>query len=1038
MSRLLTAEDFVHLDIPAVVEQHTSTRLHPGRTQYSGACPYEDCDRDTNGFMVWPELTSRNCHYNCRGCRRAGDIVKLLRDIKGLSFQEVCDLLEIGQGKPAIVRRQPSPNEWQRKEREFLAGIYRYSQRGLQHARAQAYLAQRGIPLSVALEYGLCYIPPYKEMDAQTQDNLFHIRLWTDRLIFPLSDGGFTGRALTFWEPGMDEEQHKQILDDFQKRTEAYNKKAERKQQKPVITRWKTTATSAIAAGRNGIRCDDIPVNVLSATLAYDGDASGQEAARRDEKTFRRKGIRTIRCTPSEDDQIKDWSARYRLQGKAGLLHLRTVLQEQGILLCSVCGRDATATDEIFFFDEHGCAFCPVHWSGEMGRQELPPSDAMISLCRDTQDQTILPVSLLETPMEGHEVTVTPQIIGGLPGEPEPVVEPSSFEGSYQTVEQVLALTHRFPDTEQLVLDLETTGLDPRTSKVITLAIGKPGNVAIIDLRGYYTSDPGQQEAWKDALQQLLHRDVLWMGHNLKFDWSFLAQQFEVRLGRVYDTMLVERLLHAGGHVSASLQASAERYGMTVTKEQRSWFIDLDRRLAEWAAPLPVEQLTYIRQDIEVPYQIWERQQETIAQQDLARVVSLEHQTLPVIAAMELHGVCIDVERWRGILSARRAQKATLEAQIKQILGEALARTQPAQATLFGEPVLPCVHLTSSDQLREALHALGVNVSSASKEALQEVQQQHTVIPLLLEWKALEKFETAFGENLLNYVTTGGRIHATFDQLGAASGRVICREPNLQQIPRPMAKDDPYDLRRCFVAPEGYRLLIADLSNIELRILAEVSADSTMLRFFADGKDLHSETARLMFKLPADVNPKVHLVNGRKARDIAKTINFGLAYGMGAQGLANRVGVDLEIAKALMGTYFATYRAVSKYLTRSGKEGLARGYAMSLSGRRRFFSTEEIKVRRGEAERSAKNHPIQGTNADILKRALARLYERLPATVSIVLTVHDEIVLECPEALVEDATQVLKEAMVQACREYLKVVRIPEPDVLDESYWAKG
>ncbi|HYU73131.1 MAG TPA: CHC2 zinc finger domain-containing protein, partial [Ktedonobacteraceae bacterium] len=767
MSRLLTAEDFVHLDIPAVVEQHTSTRLHPGRTQYSGACPYEDCDRDTNGFMVWPELTSRNCHYNCRGCRRAGDIVKLLRDIKGLSFQEVCDLLEIGQGKPAIVRRQPSPNEWQRKEREFLAGIYRYSQRGLQHARAQAYLAQRGIPLSVALEYGLCYIPPYKEMDAQTQDNLFHIRLWTDRLIFPLSDGGFTGRALTFWEPGMDEEQHKQILDDFQKRTEAYNKKAERKQQKPVITRWKTTATSgyfhgevlktcehitivegpfdalallaadiddAIAAGRNGIRCDDIPVNVLSATLAYDGDASGQEAARRDEKTFRRKGIRTIRCTPSEDDQIKDWSARYRLQGKAGLLHLRTVLQEQGILLCSVCGRDATATDEIFFFDEHGCAFCPVHWSGEMGRQELPPSDAMISLCRDTQDQTILPVSLLETPMEGHEVTVTPQIIGGLPGEPEPVVEPSSFEGSYQTVEQVLALTHRFPDTEQLVLDLETTGLDPRTSKVITLAIGKPGNVAIIDLRGYYTSDPGQQEAWKDALQQLLHRDVLWIGHNLKFDWSFLAHQFGVKLQRVYDTMLVEKLLHAGDHVSASLQASAERYGITVTKEQRSWFIDLDRRAEEWVAPLPEEQRAYIRQDIEVPYQIWERQQEALAQRDLMRVVSLEHQALPAIAAMEVHGVRVDVERWRGILSARRAQRVALEAQIKQVLGEALARTQPAQATLFGESVLPSVHLTSSDQLREALHALGVNVSSASKEALQEVEQEHPVIAQLLEW----------------------------------------------------------------------------------------------------------------------------------------------------------------------------------------------------------------------------------------------------------------------------------------------------------------
>jgi DNA polymerase I len=497
-------------------------------------------------------------------------------------------------------------------------------------------------------------------------------------------------------------------------------------------------------------------------------------------------------------------------------------------------------------------------------------------------------------------------------------------------------------------------------------------------------------------------------------------------------------LLHAGDHMSASLQKVAERYGIAVSKEQRSWFIDLDSRPVEWTAPLPGEQLTYIRQDIEVPYQIWERHQEVIAQQDLGRVVSLEHQALPAIAAMEVHGVCVDVERWRGILAARRAQKATLEAQIKQVLGEALARTQPAQAVLFGEPVLPSVQLTSSDQLREGLHALGVDVTSASKEALQEVQQEHPVIPLLLEWKALEKFETAFGENLLGYVTAGGRIHATFDQLGAASGRIICREPNLQQIPRPTDKDDPYDLRRCFVAPQSYKLLIADLSNIELRILAEVSGDKTMLRFFADGKDLHSETARLMFKLPVDVDPKGYLVNGRSARDIAKTINFGLAYGMGAQGLANRVGVDLETAKALMQSYFATYQAVSKYLARSGKEGITRGYAVSLSGRRRFFSNEELKARRGETERSAKNHPIQGTNADILKRALALLYEQLPAGVHVVLTVHDEIVLECPESLVGEATRVLKQAMVQGCREYLTKVALPEPEVLVESYWAKG
>src|SRR5581483_5436931 len=188
-------------------------------------------------------------------------------------------------------------------------------------------------------------------------------------------------------------------------------------------------------------------------------------------------------------------------------------------------------------------------------------------------------------------------------------------------------------------------------------------------------------------------------------------------------------------HVSTSLKASAERYGIEVSKEQRSWFIDLDQRLAEWLAPLPVEQLAYIQQDIVVPYHIYERQQEAIAQHDLARVVSLEHQALPAIAAMEVHGVCIEGARWRSILTTRHEQKTTLEKQIKQILGQALASAQPTRETLFGESILPAVNLASSEQLLEALGGLGVYVTSTSKEALQDVVQQHAVIPLLLEWK---------------------------------------------------------------------------------------------------------------------------------------------------------------------------------------------------------------------------------------------------------------------------------------------------------------
>jgi DNA polymerase I len=193
-----------------------------------------------------------------------------------------------------------------------------------------------------------------------------------------------------------------------------------------------------------------------------------------------------------------------------------------------------------------------------------------------------------------------------------------------------------------------------------------------------------------------------------------------------------------------------------------------------------------------------------------------------------------------------------------------------------------------------------------------------------------------------------------------------------------------------------------------------------------------------MFRLPADTDTKKYLYKGVKVRDIAKTINFGLSYGMGAQGLANRADVSVEEARDLMHTYFATYPGVASWLRRTSQEALKQGYAATLAGRKRFFTVDGVDTsRRAALERTAKNHPIQGTNADILKRALALLYEALPNQVHIVVVVHDEIVLECPEGVLEQATQALKDAMVQACRDYLKLVHIPEPDVLDGPSWKK-
>lgn len=506
------------------------------------------------------------------------------------------------------------------------------------------------------------------------------------------------------------------------------------------------------------------------------------------------------------------------------------------------------------------------------------------------------------------------------------------------------------------VLDLETTGLSPEQQKIISIAFGRPGSVCIIDVRAYYSALEPERNAWREALQSLLQLDdVVWIGHNIKFDWRFLAHHFGVQLPRVEDTMLIEKLLHNGeSSISASMQASAARYGLAVSKEERSWFIDLDKRASEWGAPLPDEQLAYMVQDIEIPWQIRELQTSLAEEKGLDQVVKLEHAALPAIAAMEDHGILIDVASWRAILSEKRAHHIELEEKIQTILAEG-ASAQVQQPTLFGESVSASkpINLASHEQLRKALARVEVYTGTTLEE-LEDARDEHEIVPLLLEWKALEKLLTTYGESFLSKVSADGRIHAEFAQLGAESGRIICRSPNIQQVPRP---EEGADLRACFVATPGHKMLIADLSNIELRILAEMSQDRMMLRFFAEGKDLHAETAKLMFRLPADTDTKKHRVNGLKVRDIAKTINFGLAYGMGAQGLANRIGVELEDAKKLMGMYFETYQGVKRYLQRSGREAMSRGYAVSLSGRRRSFppvEREENSALYGKYERAAK------------------------------------------------------------------------------------
>lgn len=683
---------------------------------------------------------------------------------------------------------------------------------------------------------------------------------------------------------------------------------------------------------------------------------------------------------------------------------------------------------------------------------------------------------------------------------------------SIEGVQKIIGIQEKTPFT--MSIDLETTGLNCRSHKIVTVQFGTVGRAFILDCRPYYDASTEEQAVWRDTLQKLVKVCPLLIGHNLKFDVKFLAHHFDIRVGKVADTMLQELVILGVGlgraesaGYSVNMFDTASRYGLHVSKEQRSWFIGLDER-EEWSMPFPEEQIAYCAQDVYTPLLMHDAQAALLEQYALQATANLENTCLPAIARMEVDGCYVDRDKWAAIIAGKKQLRAALQAGLEQELTpyiqevRQVAYEQEKQALeswqhaydymleqlrkkhaeggidmqwgkfknagmkLFREecprPSTPrppevVINIGSHEQLKTALAHIGVCVDSTDKEHLAPFKKTVPIVERVLAWKELDKFINAFGDTLLDKIEEDGRIHPNYNQIGAATGRMSCSSPNWQQIPS--HEPEETSVRRCVIGQGDNVLLTADFSNIEARILAEISQDTALLDFFRQGGDLHSTTARLMFNLPEDVNPKTaELRVGLTYRSIAKTINFGLIYGMSPMKLGASLGVSLEEAEKLFNRYFEAYPSVKEWLDRTSQQALENGYSLTLAGRKRFYRVmpephfdrdtmawEDFMLQRsqfykmnGSYARQAKNAPIQGTSADITKYALALLYKHLPAYVKIAACVHDEIVLECPEEKAHAVAKLFATAMFTACKKYLHTVHIPPVEVEIERYWKKG
>ncbi|MGH9904409.1 MAG: DNA polymerase [Pyrinomonadaceae bacterium] len=566
-------------------------------------------------------------------------------------------------------------------------------------------------------------------------------------------------------------------------------------------------------------------------------------------------------------------------------------------------------------------------------------------------------------------------------------------------------------------LDTETTELDPYTSRLRLIQLAAPDGVFIVDLDAFGTNGNLAKTESLEPLRHLLEAPrPIKIAHNAKFDAKFIKHNLGAELGGLFDTLLASQLIGAGD--------IEERHGLEIVASRfLNESIDKSERLSNWNFELSEAQLEYAARDAAILLPLRERLIERLKVESLIKCAQLEFECVMPVAEIELAGFYMHKDRWLEQLAIVEKKRAELADQLQEVLAE-----ESSQGSLFGGPQRDEINLDSQQQVTQALERLGIPVPDSTRNwKLQPLAAQYPVIGTLLEYRTVQKALTSYGQNMIDLINpVTSRLHADFRQIGAPTGRFSCTNPNIQQVPHAA------EYRRCFSGyPAGRKLVIADYSQIELRILAEFSGDHGFIEAFNSGADLHRVTAAQVFNVAVDQVSK-------EQRDFAKRLNFGVVYGIGAQRFSLMTGLSVAEAENILRKYFSTYRGLDIYLRDAANNAVRERRARTASGRLvRFRFDEQDRQQISMTQRNGKNTPIQGTSADILKRALRLLKVELRDTKArIVNIIHDEIVVEADADEAEEIGRRVERAMCEAGQEYLRTVPVKvETEIADE--WIK-
>lgn len=568
-----------------------------------------------------------------------------------------------------------------------------------------------------------------------------------------------------------------------------------------------------------------------------------------------------------------------------------------------------------------------------------------------------------------------------------------------KTASEAKDLCHKIIGAKALCFDTETTSVNAVSAGLVGLSLSvRPGEAWFVRM----PADEAEARNILDALAPLFKRDdSLKVGQNMKFDVMVLSRYgIEVR-GPWFDTMIAHFLL-----------MPSRRHNMDDMAEELLAYrtIHIDQLIGSGAKQRSMEDvpdpdiLDYAAEDAEVTLRLYEKLSPMVeADADVARVFhDIDMPLVPVLADMELAGVALDSDALAAYASFLRERIAEVEQRIFNLAGEKFNVASPRQV---GEVLFEKLKIDPSAKKTKT------GGYATNEDTLQKLAHDNPIVADILAYRGLTKLLGTYAEalpKLVNPLT--GRIHTSFNQTVVVTGRLSSSSPNLQNIP--VRDEDGRRVRECFVAREGCKIVSADYSQVELRLMAHFSQDGHLLRAFRRGEDVHAATASKIYGVPLS---EVTQDQRRKA----KTANFGIIYGISAFGLAERLDIPRKEAKDLIDGYFVNFPGVKAYMDKCIADARQTGVVKTLYGRRRELPdiNSRNQVVRGVAERNAINTPIQGTAADIIKIAMANVRNVLKEggfRARMILQVHDELVLEVPQDEVEAVSALVKEKMEAA------------------------